>query len=299
MKYDIIYLWVDASDPSWRHKKKQHTPPEEDLVSYADSNSRYRNNEELYVSLQSMRYYAHDVGAVYLVTDGQVPSWLEEFPEVILVDHADILECTPVFNTRAILNQVHKIPELRDYFIVMNDDIFFNKHVGFNDFFHQENGVVFVEAQPADISDGRAHHSRVHYVEQVLNVPCRDVLAHAAIPIYKPTYMEMIEQYKPLYHRVNHQRFRQNTGVSIQYLYHYHILHHYGHRHVIHSGYYESGNLDAEMLQQMKRDTAAFICINDTWDNAVPETQQYALHAWYNHLMEVYGVAKRYPVAAS
>lgn len=287
MTYDIVYLWVDATDPHWQQKKQRFIAPQEDLVSYGDSPSRYRNNNELYYSLHSMRKYAKDVRNVYVVTDGQHPVWLKHFPEVTLIDHQDILEHTPVFNTRALLNQVYKIPDLSDYFIIMNDDTFFNKPLGFHDFFQGDECIVFIEDQKIDTSDIRTQHSRARYVEDVLKVPCLDVLAHAAIPMHKPSYEHFLHGHKSLYHRVNAQPFRQNTGLSIQHLYHYHILHHKPHhRHVMRGGYYETATLTEEVFHAMTKDQAAFICVNDSWDDDVHPEQRRWLQAWYDHILQ-------------
>jgi hypothetical protein len=60
-----------------------------------------------------------------LTVDGQIPKCLQD---EILVHHSQ-LGLTPVFNSHAIESSLHKITEMSEHFIYLNDDIFVRKKV--------------------------------------------------------------------------------------------------------------------------------------------------------------------------
>ena len=98
---DLIYLWVDGSDPVWLEKKNRFLS-----LKYDDSEThnkgRYANNDELRYALRSVEKHAPWVRNIYIVTDNQQPSWLNTaHPKIHLIDHQDIfppntLPSTPV-----------------------------------------------------------------------------------------------------------------------------------------------------------------------------------------------------------
>lgn len=79
----------------------------------AASANRYRDNEELRYSLRSLWRYAPWVRHVYIVTNGQVPHWLNtEHPKLTIVQHKDIFvnqSHLPVFASPAIESHLHRI----------------------------------------------------------------------------------------------------------------------------------------------------------------------------------------------
>jgi len=59
----------------------------------SSSASRYRDNQELRYSLRSIWKYAPWVRHIYIVTNGQVPRWLDiNHPRLSIVTHADIFQ---------------------------------------------------------------------------------------------------------------------------------------------------------------------------------------------------------------
>ncbi|WP_257593949.1 hypothetical protein [Lactiplantibacillus plantarum] len=77
----------------------------------------------------------------YLVTDHQVPEWLDtENDGITVVDHSQIIpaEYLPVFNSNAIELNLYKINNLSEHFVYFNDDMFLNKPVMPKDFFSED-----------------------------------------------------------------------------------------------------------------------------------------------------------------
>ncbi|KAI9989923.1 hypothetical protein PInf_020218 [Phytophthora infestans] len=132
---DVVYTWVNGTDPRWKQEKEfwhkhwiasltgQPLPvwgQEAEVKGKDDSNSdnRFRDNEELRYSLRSLEKYAPWVRHIYVVTDGQIPSWLDiESPKISIVKHRDIFankSHLPVFSSPAIEWNLDNIPGLSD-----------------------------------------------------------------------------------------------------------------------------------------------------------------------------------------
>ena len=54
MDIDLVYLWVDGSDPVWRAKKAAYEQGGEPIASEAVAEARFVNNDELKYSLRSV-----------------------------------------------------------------------------------------------------------------------------------------------------------------------------------------------------------------------------------------------------
>ena len=93
--------------------------------------------------------YAPWINHVYIVTDRQVPKWLNtEYEKVTVVDHSEIMpkECIPCFNSAVIEYFLPFIPKLSEKFLYGNDDLFLGKKVYPEDFFVGDKPVVRVKA---------------------------------------------------------------------------------------------------------------------------------------------------------
>ena len=145
MKIDLVYLWVDGNDPKWLAKKNAYST-EKIVLADLDCQGRYANSDELKYSLRSVEKFANWVDKIYIVTNDQIPVWLDTTnPKIKIIDHSEILpaEIQPCFNGLAVENFMYKIPELSEYFLYANDDMFFNKSLS-PDFFFANDGLPFV-----------------------------------------------------------------------------------------------------------------------------------------------------------
>ena len=137
---DMVYLWVDGADPEWRKKRDA-------LIGTVSSSrsenceGRYADNDELKFSLRSLDLYAPWIRRIFIVTDHQVPSWLDvSNPRIRIVDHSEILppEMLPTFNSVSIEHALIRIPGLGERFLYANDDMLFNRPASPSDFFTPE-----------------------------------------------------------------------------------------------------------------------------------------------------------------
>lgn len=142
---DLVYLWVNGNDPVWREKRNRVIGKTEEM-SAVNCEGRYADNDELKYSLRSAALYAPWIRRIFIVTDGQVPEWLDTTnPKVRIVDHSEILppEARPCFNSTLIEHFIAHIPDLSERFLYANDDMFFNRPVTPADFYAPD-GLPYV-----------------------------------------------------------------------------------------------------------------------------------------------------------
>jgi hypothetical protein len=149
MEIDLVYMWVDGSDPMWLAKKRAHTG-EMALGGETNSKARYENNDELKYSLRSIEQYAPWIRHIFIVTDSQTPAWLDTSNHRIsIIDHTDILppEARPCFNASVIEHYLYRIPDLAEHFMLANDDTFLGTSLT-PDFFFASDGYPIVRLKP-------------------------------------------------------------------------------------------------------------------------------------------------------
>lgn len=128
---DLVYLWVNGNDPAWQSKRNAVIGKTEEN-SAVNCEGRYADNDELRFSLRSVEMYAPWIHRIFIVTDNQVPSWLNtSHPKIQIVDHKDIMpkECLPCFNSNVIEQFLCDIPGLSEHFLYANDDMYLNQPV--------------------------------------------------------------------------------------------------------------------------------------------------------------------------
>jgi UDP-N-acetylglucosamine-lysosomal-enzyme len=115
-----------------------------EAVSDIYSANRFQDNEELRYSLRSVEKFAPWVRHIYLVTNGQIPYWLDlDNPRLTIITHQEIFQNKshlPTFSSPAIESHIHRIPGLSKKFIYMNDDVMFGQDIGPDDFYTHTRG---------------------------------------------------------------------------------------------------------------------------------------------------------------
>lgn len=137
MEIDLVYLWVNGNDPQWQAKRQAITGRAESQNS-ADCKGRYVDSGELKYSLRSIELYAPWIRKIFIVTDNQVPEWLDTSnPKIQIVDHSEILpaESRPCFNSALIEHFLYRIPGLSEHFLYANDDTLLNRQTTPETFF--------------------------------------------------------------------------------------------------------------------------------------------------------------------
>lgn len=143
---DLVYLWVNGNDPVWRARHNAAVGKTEE-ESATNCEGRYADNDELKFSLRSIEENAPWIRNIYIVTDNQVPEWLNILhPKIHIVDHKDILppEAMPCFNSRIIEHHLFKIQGLAEHFIYANDDMLIGQPVDKSFFFSEKDGYPYI-----------------------------------------------------------------------------------------------------------------------------------------------------------
>jgi len=131
MDIDLVYLWVNGNDPKWQ-AKRDATIGKPEKMSAVNCEGRYANHDELKYSLRSVEKYAPWIRKIFIVTDNQVPEWLDPAnPKIQVVDHTEIMpeESLPCFNSSVIEHFLAYIPGLSEHFLYANDDMYINRPV--------------------------------------------------------------------------------------------------------------------------------------------------------------------------
>ena len=139
---DLVYCWVDGNDVEWQ-KEKQYWQEKLGIpVTDAINPCRFVDNEELKYSLRSVAQNLPWINHIYIITNGQVPKWLDvSHPKITIVTHKDIMppEALPVFSAYPIETCLANIPNLSNYFLYINDDFFVYKRIS-KKYFFDKNG---------------------------------------------------------------------------------------------------------------------------------------------------------------
>jgi hypothetical protein len=123
------------------------------------SASRFQDNSELQYSLRSVARFAPWIRHIYIVTNGQIPTWLNlDHPRLSVIAHADIFpnkSHLPTFSSPAIEAHLHRIPGLSPNFLYLNDDVMFGTEVWPDDFYTHAGGQKVYLAWPVpNCADG-------------------------------------------------------------------------------------------------------------------------------------------------
>lgn len=154
MDIDLVYLWVDGSDPEWQARRSAFTGQKLDNTE-ANCKGRYADNDELKYNLRAVEKYAPWIRHVFIVTDGQTPAWLDtSCPDVTVVNQNDIIPevSRPCYNSSLIEHFLYRIPGLSEHFLYANDDMFLNKPVTPDTFFTSD-GLPIVRLIHARLRD--------------------------------------------------------------------------------------------------------------------------------------------------
>ena len=137
--FDKVALLL-LTEPNIHEKAKSLclTFDTEYLLQSGSSKSRFSENDELRYSMRSVVKYAPWVRRIFLVTNGQIPHWLNlDTDYVTIITHDQIFANQthlPTFSSVAIESHLHRIPGLSEHFLYFNDDVILNQPISYYDF---------------------------------------------------------------------------------------------------------------------------------------------------------------------
>ncbi len=223
---DLIYTWVDGSDPVWLEKRARYASGDR-ATTDALIKARFESRDELRYSIRSAEMFAGWANRIYLVTDSQVPDWLvTNHPRLKVVDHREIIEASdlPVFNSHAIESRLHHIPGLSEKFVYLNDDVFFGRPVrpdlfftgaGLTKFFPSKAQIDPGPRSGADVSVTSAAKNNRALIEESFGRTFSRKLKHTPHAHSRTLLFEMEERYPEVFRANIEARFRTVEDYSI------------------------------------------------------------------------------------
>jgi hypothetical protein len=302
---DIVYTWVDGSDPEWQASFEQWADLSQDSVpATAFDPARFRSRDELRYSLRSVWAYCGWARNIYIVTSGQVPSWLVEDERVRVVTHSEILPAAalPTFNSHSIESALHRIEGLAEHFVYLNDDVFIGRPLRPEAFF-TVNGLPLVfqsnaRVHGAEYAESLAVDTAALRARSLLDQRFGRVVSskplHAPFPLLRSVIEQLVAEFPDAVQRTEASRFRAPSDLSIAASFASHYALGLG-RAVLgdiscHYVYVESDRLSWSLDRiALGGDVDAF-CINETKDSGQFEAER------ENRLRDFFDSA--FPVAA-
>lgn len=219
-KIDLVYLWCDGSDESWLAKKNKYAAAEGMIHSAGNEKCRFVNNDELKYSLRSVARFAPWVNNIFIVTDHQVPQWLDtSHPQIHMVSHEDIMpaDALPTFNSTAIECCLHSISGLSEYFIFANDDMLFGAPTEPSFFFTKE-GKPVIRLKKCNFKKYSQYNRKLlNAIELIREKYGYNIGAepHHNIDAYRKSLnAEVAEIFAPQYTSAIYSRFRKDENIQ-------------------------------------------------------------------------------------
>lgn len=281
---DVVYTWVDSSDPNWKLQHAQWSGQNDFTMPSAANDERYINRDELRYSLRSLQMYAPFVGNIYVVTNGQRPPWLvEDNDRIRVIRHDQIFPdpaVLPTFNSHSIEACLHRIPGLAENFLYFNDDVFLGEDTRFEDFYSIAGLIksrfspsTFVAADrpsPDAIPTDWASYNAVLLMQREFGISFERKHKHVPLVLKKSLLEEMEGRFPEVFERTRTSRFRAHEDYAIPSMLaqYYAIATRQGvewENTAKEYAYADTGRKDfASRLQKILIDRPKFICLNVT-----------------------------------
>ena len=228
---DAVYTWVDGGDPAWQARKAAALGDNDwvhRVSGQTANNSRFASRDELRYSLRALHCFAPWVRRIFLVTDDQVPAWLDtDHPQVTVVSHREIFGSTgrlPTFNSQAIESRLHRIPGLSEHFLYLNDDVFLGRPVT-PDLFFTSGGLTrffpsgaLVDSLPRRDSDApvnSAGKNNRKLIQQAFGRVLTRKMMHTPHPSRRSVITEIEDRFAEHVEATAAHQFRHPDDISL------------------------------------------------------------------------------------
>lgn len=137
-KIDFVITWVDGNDEEWIKQKNSFLAEQGRITDVDSSKERFRDWGTLKYIFRGIEKFAPWVNSVFLITNGQVPEWINlQNDKLKLITHDQYIpaDCLPTFSSHPIELNLNRIKDLQEQFVLFNDDTFITNHVQPTDFF--------------------------------------------------------------------------------------------------------------------------------------------------------------------
>lgn len=227
---DIVYTWVNDKDQEWQKLREFYSSEKSGIdgntTTRSNLDERFQNRDELKYSLRSVEAYADFVRKIFIVTNGQVPDWLDTTNKKIqIVTHNELYpdsSVLPTFNSSSIETVLHRIKGLSEHFIYFNDDFLLGSRVTRHDFFDKAgHPKCFPAGQLAFIEDIDEHSEEyiiadknaMHLMEKSTGKYSGNIMQHVPYPCRVSILKQFEKEYSKQIDASRNQRFRSKDDL--------------------------------------------------------------------------------------
>ena len=225
-KIDLVYLWVNGNDKEWIEQKNYWARKCGLEVNYeSNQECRFIDNQELRYSLRSAELFVPWINRIYIITNGQIPEWLDASnPKIKIITHEQIMprDGLPTFNSCAIEACLANIPDLSEYFLYANDDFFFAQSLSPAYFFDAEGKPVLQMIKhnwSSHVINNEIYQNGITYSKELIrkkmhkdfgNLAC----IHNIVPYRKSMFAACASRFAKEFDYAAHCRFREKNVVQ-------------------------------------------------------------------------------------
>lgn len=261
---DAVVMWVDGSDSTFIEAETKAVAEEvakgRKIKVHA---ARHRDNGELRYTLRAILGNLPWIRRVYVVTNGQVPSWLRfDGERVVHVKHADIFPdpaLLPCFNSFVIESFLHRIKGLSSTFIRFSDDFFVGRPASREDVLGASGHGRFIFSGRVQKEPEKLYQQQItnnaKIFRRVIGSRARINFAHVPQPRNIAIFEKFEEAFAKYFDATRKHRFRSADDIVPLFLY----------------PYFHLSQLNPEALEQLGQKIASEDCI----------IQSSALTRWY------------------
>jgi hypothetical protein len=238
---DVVYTWVNHADPAWQALYRTALggagTPRNAVSIDAENIARFHNKDELRYSLRSVAQNLPWVRRIHVFTNCARPAWLkQDDPRVVWVRHEEVMapEHLPSFNSHVIESYLHRIPDLAEHFLYLNDDFFVMRPLGKEHFFNA-NGTSRAQFEPYAMVAGPVRPGDADYLNAARNsarliesrfghVPTQ-LHRHVPYALRRSILAEIESEFANAFAGFRINRFRRSNDVNLtSFLYHHYAL---------------------------------------------------------------------------
>lgn len=214
---DIVYTWVNGHDPDYLQLVNKYSEKPVDL-----NPERIRDIYELLkYSLRSVEKFCPWVNHIYLFTcRPQKPEWLNgDHSKITIIHHDEVFdpEDVPTFNYNVIESYLHKIPNLTEEFIYMNDDFLLGREIKPSDFYSEDGKILIHGTLFGENLGWRVYNKK----NDVFGL---GIIEHSPLLVRKEWWQKMQEARPELIEEIKSHKFREGTDVMMYKLYRWYSL---------------------------------------------------------------------------
>ncbi|KAM9962147.1 hypothetical protein ACTFIR_005035 [Dictyostelium discoideum] len=305
---DIVYTWVDGSDPVQINKLKKYKKIENKKITSIKENvaeGRFRDYGTLKYSLRSVRKNAPWVRKIFIITANQIPSWFNTSnnDNVEFIFHDELYfnkSHLPTFSSNSIESNFFNLPnQVSNCFLYLNDDVFFRNPVLPSDFFdekfnahvYQHNKIISSETI---IPNGKLIRNSVQFTNLVFSNRYLDSIwfktnryrSDHGVGVFNKQILKMAyKELKEQFESTSSNRFRYPQDLTIPFL-HLQFLKRYTTFKVkpsINEYFALKENNVAESFEKMSsiNFTKKSVCLNDIF-NKINDTTLLIINNFFN-----------------